>query len=204
MPDRVPSDRSPPDPLAPDPLAPDPVPLGRAAARLGNVPVPAPLRGGTIAIGNFDGVHRGHAAVLDAALADARERGAPALVLTFEPHPRELFSGAPVFRLTAPEEKALVLGLRGFEAVVERRFDHAFAALPAETFVERVLVRDLGAAHVVIGDDFRFGARRAGDADTLRAALPTTVVRAVRADGEPYSSSRIRAALAAGRAEEAA
>ena len=178
-------------------------PDGVAARRLGDGPVPEALRGGTVAIGNFDGVHRGHAAVLEAALREARARGAPAFVLTFEPHPRELFSGERVFRLTPAGEKALVLGLAGFDAVVERRFDRDLAALSAEAFVEEVLVRDLGAAHVVVGHDFRFGAKRAGGSETLRDALPTSVIEAVGETDEPFSSSAIRAALAGGEVERA-
>ena len=164
--------------------------------------LPSGLRDGTVAIGNFDGVHLGHRAVLDAAL----ERPGPHLVLTFEPHPRELFSGQPVFRLTPPEEKACVLGLSGFDAVIEQPFDRALAGLSAEAFIDDVLVRDLGARHVVVGDDFRFGARRAGDAGLLAShgAFDATVVPQQAAGGGAVSSSRIRACLADGRPDEAA
>ena len=167
--------------------------------------LPERLRGGTVAIGNFDGVHRGHRVVQDAALSDARGAGRPALALTFEPHPRELFGDEPVFRLTPADERAAVLGVLGFDAVVEEAFTREFAASSADAFVDRILVEGLGASHVVVGHDFRFGARRAGDAESLRAdgRFRTTIVEAQEAGGAPFSSSRIRMALGEGDLEKA-
>ena len=132
-------------------------------------PVPRALRGGVVAIGNFDGVHRGHQAVLGHALEEARERRVPALVLTFEPHPRELFTGEPVPRLTSPSEKAVILGSMGFDAVVEEPFTRELAALDPDAFARDILLERLGAVHVVVGHDFRYGAKRGGDARTLKA-----------------------------------
>ena len=174
---------------------------GSGIVRLGNgASAPGALRGGVVAIGNFDGVHLGHLAVLEPALARARAQGLPAVVLTFEPHPRELFGGGPVFRLTPPAEKAAVLGRLGFDAVVERPFDRNFAALTAPEFVDRVVVGDLGARHVVVGHDFRYGAKRGGDAGTLAAddRFTTAVIDAHLGGGDPVSSSRIREALGEG------
>lgn len=172
-----------------------------AARRLAGVDaLPHELRGGAVAVGNFDGVHRGHRAVLDAALAAAREVGMPALALTFEPHPRELFAGEPVFRLTPPEERAALLGALGFDAVVEQPFTREFAGLGADAFVQRILVDGLGASRVVVGHDFRYGAQRAGDATSLAsdARFDASVIDAHEDAGEPVSSSRIRAALGDG------
>ena len=124
------------------------------------------LLGGTVAIGNFDGVHRGHQTVLAAALEGPR----PAVALTFEPHPREFFGKAPIFRLTPAAEKARIAAALGLDGVAVAPFDAALAALPADAFVEEVLVKRLGVRHVVVGHDFAFGARRSGTAETLAAA----------------------------------
>ena len=163
--------------------------------------LPASLRSGVVAIGNFDGVHLGHQAVLRAALQEASRRTKPALVLTFEPHPRELFSGEAVPRLSPAGEKAAILGLMGFDAVVEEPFTPELAGLDPDAFARNVLEKRLGAAHVVVGHDFRYGAKRAGDANTLHAhkGFGTSVV-AAQGDrsGETVSSSRIREALSAG------
>ena len=103
-------------------------------------PLPADLRGGVVAIGNFDGVHRGHQAVLERALAEAARLGVPALVLTFEPHPRKVFRpDMPLFVLTPPPMKARLLSLLGFAALVEQPFTRDFASLSAEAFVTDVL-----------------------------------------------------------------
>lgn len=165
---------------------------------------PFALRGGVVAIGNFDGVHRGHRVVLDAALSEARSRGMPAVVLTFEPHPREVFSGERVFRLTPPAEKARVLGLLGFDGVVEQGFDRAFAGWSADEFIDRTLIEGLGATHVVVGEDFRFGAKRAGNADMLRERPGATVIELHHDGDDAVSSSRIREALIEGRPDDAA
>jgi riboflavin kinase/FMN adenylyltransferase len=166
----------------------------------------APRAGGPVAltIGNFDGVHRGHQAMLARVIAAARERGLAAAVLTFEPHPRELFTplSAPT-RLTSLREKLELLAAHGVDHVHVQRFSRAFAALPAEAFVARLLVAGLRARWVLVGDDFRFGAKRIGDVALLAAAadrhgfelerMPT-----VTAGGTRVSSSAVRDALARG------
>ncbi|WP_062111412.1 bifunctional riboflavin kinase/FAD synthetase [Aureimonas sp. AU40] len=172
----------------------------RAIQRIGAASaLPANLRGGVVAIGNFDGVHRGHQAVIDTARAVAEREGRPLLCLTFEPHPRSVFRPqAPVARLTPASMKARLLGALGVKAVVEQPFDLEYAAHPAEIFVEETLLRDLGAAHVVVGFDFRFGARRQGDLPFLteagaRLGFGVTAVEAFADEGAlVVSSSRIR------------
>jgi len=133
--------------------------------------IPVALKGGVVAIGNFDGVHRGHRAVLDEALGEARRYGVPALVLTFEPHPRAfLRPDRPVFRLTPPPLKRRLLSALGFDAIIEQPFDAAFAARTAGDFVDGVLLRDLGISHVVTGHDFHFGHDREGTPQFLKKA----------------------------------
>ncbi|MBZ9669212.1 bifunctional riboflavin kinase/FAD synthetase [Mesorhizobium sp. B3-2-1] len=174
-------------------------------------PLPADLRGGVVAIGNFDGVHRGHQAVLERALAEATQRGVPALVLTFEPHPRTVFRpDLPLFVLTPPPMKARLLSLLGFAALVEQPFTRGFASLSAEAFVTDVLERTLGVTHAVTGFDFHFGKDRQGGPAYLMAAgerhgFGVTLVDAFRDEGaEVISSSRIRALLCEGEVAEAA
>ncbi|MBZ9705266.1 bifunctional riboflavin kinase/FAD synthetase [Mesorhizobium sp. ESP7-2] len=174
-------------------------------------PLPADLRGGVVAIGNFDGVHRGHQAVLERALAEATQRGVPALVLTFEPHPRTVFKpDLPLFVLTPPPMKARLLSLLGFAALVEQPFTRGFASLSAEAFVTDVLERTLGVTHAVTGFDFHFGKDRQGGPAYLMAAgerhgFGVTLVDAFRDEGaEVISSSRIRALLCEGEVAEAA
>jgi len=174
-------------------------------------PLPAHLRGGVVAIGNFDGVHRGHQAVLERALAEARRRGVPALVLSFEPHPRKVFRpDIPLFVLTPPPMKARLLSDLGFAALVEQPFTRDFAALSAEAFVTDVLEKNLGISHAVTGFDFHFGKDRQGGPAFLMAAgerhgFGVTLVDAFRDEGaEVVSSSRIRALLGQGEVAEAA
>ncbi|WP_095202364.1 bifunctional riboflavin kinase/FAD synthetase [Mesorhizobium carmichaelinearum] len=174
-------------------------------------PLPADLRGGVVAIGNFDGVHRGHQAVLERALAEAVRRDVPALVLSFEPHPRKVFRpDMPLFVLTPPPMKARLLSLLGFAALVEQPFTRDFAALSAEAFVTDVLERTLGITHAVTGFDFHFGKDRQGGPAYLMAAgerhgFGVTLVDAFRDEGaEVVSSSRIRALLCDGEVAEAA
>ncbi|MER8921011.1 bifunctional riboflavin kinase/FAD synthetase [Mesorhizobium sp. M0802] len=174
-------------------------------------PLPPHLRGGVVAIGNFDGVHRGHQAVLDRALAEARRRGVPALVLTFEPHPRKVFRpDMPLFVLTPPPMKARLLSHLGFAALVEQPFTRAFAGLSAEAFVTDVLETNLGITHAVTGFDFHFGKDRQGGPAFLMAAgerhgFGVTLVDAFRDEGaEVVSSSRIRELLCEGEVTEAA
>jgi riboflavin kinase/FMN adenylyltransferase len=173
--------------------------------------VPAHLRGAVVAIGNFDGVHRGHQAVLERALEIAHSQGLPAVVLTFEPHPRAVFRpDIPLFRLTPAPMKARLLQALGFDAVVEQSFTREFSTLSAERFVAEVLVGGLGASHVVTGIDFHYGKGRGGSPQTLAAAgqgygFGTTLVDAFCDEGgEVVSSSRIRALLAEGNVAEAA
>ena len=167
--------------------------------------LPAPFRGGVVAIGNFDGVHRGHQAVLQCALAEAHKKGVPALVLTFEPHPRSVFRPeVPLFRLTTAPVRARLLGALGFGAVVEQPFDRAFSRLSAEDFVRRVLVEDLGIGHAVTGFDFHFGKDRQGNPAFLmesgaRHGFGVSLVEAFCDEGaEVISSSRIRRLLGEG------
>lgn len=183
-----------------------------AIARLsGGEAPPEGFRGGVVAIGNFDGVHRGHQAVLGTAREIARAEGRPLICLTFEPHPRTVFNPEkPVPRLTPAPIRAKLLGALGFDAVVEQGFDKDFAGIEPEAFVRTILVERLKAAHVVAGFDFHYGARRAGTPQTLVAAgerhgFGATLVPALQdAAGETISSSRIRALLEAGEAARAA
>ncbi len=161
-------------------------------------------RGSAATLGNFDGLHRGHQALLALAADCAREQDAVRTVVTFEPLPAEYFRGrrAPV-RLMSLREKLSTLMAFGVERVLLLRFNRELAEMPAETFVDRVLVDGLGARAVVIGDDYRFGHQRRGDAALLRRLGDTRgfVVRqldTVRAEGQRSSSSAIRSALAAG------
>lgn len=173
--------------------------------------LPASLRGGVVAIGNFDGVHRGHLAVLGRALDEARRAGAPALVLTFEPHPRAVFQpDVPMFILTPAPLRARLLAELGFDGVIEQPFDRDFAGQSAHEFVERILVSELGIAHAVTGFDFHFGRQRQGGPAFLMAEGGTkgfgvTLVDAFRDEGaEVISSSRIRELLTEGEVAEAA
>lgn len=171
---------------------------------------PAMCKGGAVALGNFDGVHKGHQALLAETAGHAKKLGAPLVALTFEPHPRRFFvPDTGPFRLTLPPAKRRLLAQHGVEAVLEQRFDTAFAALTADAFVDDVLLRGLGARHVVCGYDFTFGARRSGNVEMLRAegakkGFGVTVLDPVMREGEIYSSTRIREALRAGWASEAA
>ena len=183
-----------------------------AIARLsGGAALPEKYRGGVVAVGNFDGVHRGHQTVLGAARDLATAEGRPLICLTFEPHPRTVFApDKPVPRLTPAPIRAKLLGALGFGAVVEQGFDKDFANIEPEDFVQTVLVEQLAAAHVVAGFDFYYGRKRAGTPDTLKAAgerlgFGATLVPAHQdAAGETISSSRLRALLASGEVSRAA
>lgn len=169
--------------------------------------VPAGLRGATVALGNMDGVHLGHLAVLRA--AHAARPGAPLAALTFEPHPREHFRpDDPPFRLTLLPEKVRAMGAAGVALVLAIPFDADFAAMAPETFVEEVLHRGLGAQHLSCGADFAFGHRRGGDATVLAElaearGIGLTVVPPVADAQGPISSTRIRRALQDGYPERA-
>ncbi|MBP7523950.1 MAG: bifunctional riboflavin kinase/FAD synthetase [Propionivibrio sp.] len=163
-----------------------------------------------LTIGNFDGVHLGHRALL-AQLKDAAEReNLQPTVLTFEPHPREYFApdSAPA-RLSTLREKLEMIADAGAEATYVVRFNARFAALSAEEFIERILVGCLRVKHLIIGDDFRFGANRRGDFDMLRQSgadhgFQVDAMGCVTQRGERASSSAVRNALAGGRMEHAA
>jgi riboflavin kinase/FMN adenylyltransferase len=163
-----------------------------------------------LTIGNFDGVHRGHQAMLDWLRAAARARGLPACVMTFEPHPREFFAPdqAPV-RLTPMRDKLELLAAQGVERTYVLRFNFALAQVTALEFIERILARGLGVRWLQVGDDFRFGARRAGDLALLRAraaacGYEVEGMATVEYGGERVSSTAVREALAAGEVEHAA
>jgi riboflavin kinase/FMN adenylyltransferase len=165
--------------------------------------IPAALAGGVVAIGNFDGVHLGHKAVLAAAQEEAAKRGLPALALTFEPHPRSFFRpDLPIPRLTPPQEKRLLLSRQGLAGMVELNFDAAMASLPAEDFVTDILIKRLGVAAVAVGWDFHFGKNRGGTPEFLQDAgrrhgFDVRVVQPFGV-GEPVSSSKIRGLLKSG------
>jgi riboflavin kinase / FMN adenylyltransferase len=175
----------------------------------GGSAVPEPFRGGIVALGNFDGFHLGHQAVVGRAVARARAEGRPALVATFDPHPVRFFKpDVPPFRLTTLGQRQRLFEAAGADAMLVFRFDAALASLTAEQFVAERMIQLIGAAGVVTGEDFTFGRGRGGNVEVLRRLGPEhgLSVDAVApvADGEPISSSRIREALQAGQPEEAA
>ncbi|MGH6771808.1 MAG: bifunctional riboflavin kinase/FAD synthetase [Xanthobacteraceae bacterium] len=188
----------------------DSKPIPPFAVARSETPPGHPLRGAVVAIGNFDGVHRGHRAVIAAAMARARALGRPAAALTFEPHPRGfLRPQEPLFRLTDETAKLRLLAGAGLDGAIVLRFDAELAALTAEDFVNRILVEKLGVAGVAIGFDFHFGMNRAGSPDYLaaegaRRGFAVDVVPRFEDDGRRISSGPIRAALAEGRVAEAA
>src|SRR5688500_11957469 len=152
-----------------------------------------------LTIGNFDGVHRGHRALIDRMTARARDLSLTSCILTFEPHPREFFApqAAPA-RLTRLRDKLALLARTGVERVHVARFDARFAALPAQRFIDEILVRGLNARWLLVGRDFRFGARRAGDYATREAAagrhgFALESMPDVQFDGVRVSSSAVRA-----------
>ena len=168
-----------------------------------------------LTIGNFDGVHRGHQAMLALLQNEARHRGVPSCVLTFEPHPRDFFAAqaqradiAPA-RIATLRDKLLELQRCGVDQVVVLPFNAALAALSPQDFIARVLVQGLGARYVLVGDDFRFGARRAGDyamldAEGARLGFDVARMQSYEVHGLRVSSSAVREALAAGRMDDAA
>jgi len=166
--------------------------------------VPAALKGGVVAIGNFDGVHRGHQAVFERLRQEARTLGVPAIVLTFEPHPRDVFAPQPMmFRLTEADAKARLAQALGLDAIVVMPFTRDFSQIEAEDFVARFLVADLAVAGVIVGADFHFGRARRGTPDFLRAAgaqhgFGVTQLDLLDDGDEHVSSSRVRDALRQG------
>ena len=162
-----------------------------------------------LTIGNFDGVHRGHQAMLALLRSEAQHRNLPSCVMTFEPHPRDYFAllagkpeGAPT-RIATLRDKLSELARCGIDQVVVLRFDAAFAAQTPQAFIDNVLVRGLGTKYVLVGDDFRFGAKRAGDYAMLDAAgqqagFDVARMNSYEVRGLRVSSSAVREALASG------
>jgi riboflavin kinase / FMN adenylyltransferase len=173
--------------------------------------VPSAARGATLAIGNFDGVHRGHQALIATARAQAEKyASSQAGVIIFEPHPRLFFQPAtPLFQLTSLEQKLDLLSSAGLSLTVILPFDATLAALSAEAFIRDVLVNGLAVRHLIAGYDFHFGKGRAGSPATLRAAAEAkhfdlTIMEPVKAGTDVASSSAARMALAEGAVDKAA
>jgi riboflavin kinase/FMN adenylyltransferase len=172
--------------------------------------VPPALKGASLAIGNFDGVHRGHRAVLDAARTAALETGCRAGVMVFEPHPRKFFQpDKPLFLLTPLERKLELFAEYGVEMAAVLPFDAELSSLSAEEFARQVLAGAFGIRHAATGYDFFFGKGRDGNPSRLRAfgqtyGFDVTIVEAVGDSGEIFSSTRIRELLAEGNAAAAA
>lgn len=173
-------------------------------------PVPEPLRGAVIALGNFDGFHLGHQKVAGEAIEWARAEGRPAVIATFDPHPVRFFRPeVPPFRLTTLEQRQELYLAAGATAMLVFHFDGALAGTPAEDFITRILIERLGAHGVVTGEDFKYGQGAKGDVPLLRSlggahGLETRTVGAVMDGGQPISSSRVREALKEGDPQEAA
>ncbi|MEM6638003.1 MAG: bifunctional riboflavin kinase/FAD synthetase [Pseudomonadota bacterium] len=167
-------------------------------------------RAASVAIGNFDGVHLGHQAVLELARDWATNHSKPLGILTFEPHPREFFlPDARPFRLMAASTRAHRLEKLGVEVLFELHFSRALSDMTAAEFAEKVLARGLDLSHLVVGRDFRFGKDRAGDADTLqelgaKLGFEVTIADLIQSDRREVSSTNIRAALDEGRPRDAA
>ena len=176
----------------------------------GDRPVPAGLRGAVVALGNFDGFHVGHQAVVGRGLTLARETGRPALVATFDPHPARLFRpDAPPFLLTTIDQRCALFETFGMDGTIVLPFDRAMAAVSPEGFVAEWLHERIGASAVVTGTDFTFGRDRAGDTAALAAigtrhGIDAEVVAPIEQDGGIASSTRIRAHLKAGEMAAAA
>ncbi|MBO9725902.1 MAG: bifunctional riboflavin kinase/FAD synthetase [Novosphingobium sp.] len=172
--------------------------------------LPESMRGAVLALGNFDGFHQGHQAVVGEAIRWARELGRPAVVATFDPHPVRLFKpDAPAFRLTTLDQRQDLFEAAGADAMLVLHFDRAMASMEAADWIEQVLGRQLGCAGVVTGEDFTFGKGRSGNPQVLREVgarfgLIGRTVGAVHDDKGVVSSSRIRDALKLGECEMAA
>ncbi|WP_336970495.1 bifunctional riboflavin kinase/FAD synthetase [Sphingobium aromaticiconvertens] len=169
-----------------------------------NAPTPAHLRGAIVALGNFDGFHRGHQAVVRRAIECARAEGRPAIIATFDPHPVRLFRpDTPPFRLTTLDQREALFARAGADAMLVFHFTAQMAAMSAEQFAA-FLVDHIGAAHVVTGQDFTFGKGKSGSVATLTelgralGMVAEAVPAVADAGGEIISSSRIREALVAG------
>ncbi len=172
-------------------------------------PIPDHLRGAILALGNFDGFHRGHQAVVHDALAWAQAEGRPCIVATFDPHPVRVFKpDAPPFRLTTLDQRQELFAAVGADAMLVFHFTREMAATPAPDWVRDMIKRHVGAAGVVTGEDFTFGQNRLGTPELLRhigatCGLQARAVAAVHDARGPVSSSRIRTALQAGDCETA-
>jgi riboflavin kinase / FMN adenylyltransferase len=166
--------------------------------------LPVSLSHPILAIGNFDGMHRGHRVVFDRALALGRDRGLPVAALTFEPHPRSFFKpDQPVFRLTPSAMKARLAERFGLQGLIDLAFDSDLAATAASAFVSEILQKRLGLSGLVVGYDFSFGKARSGSAAFLAecgaaAGFPVVIVEQQLLAGRPVSSSHIRTALQEG------
>jgi len=171
--------------------------------------MPAHLRGGIITLGNFDGFHQGHQAVVGHALEWAKAEGRPAIIATFDPHPVRFFRPeTPPFRLTTLDQRQELFAAAGADAMLVFHFDAAMAAMPAADWIEQMLAVHLGAAGVVTGEDFTFGKSRSGDPALMalhgrQFGIAARTVGAVHDDEGPISSSRIRHALQVGDCAEA-
>ena len=167
-------------------------------------PIPEALRGACLALGNFDGFHLGHQAVVGRAVQRGAHERRPVIVATFDPHPvRHFHPDTPPFRLTSLDQRQRLFAAAGADAMLVFDFNAALAATTAEDFVAELLAKRIGAAGVVTGEDFTFGRARGGNAEVLRDlglshGIAAETVGAVALDGEPVSSSRIREALKAG------
>jgi len=187
-------------------ISPPPHPF---AVSHGEAPLPPGLAGAVVTIGNFDGVHRGHRAVIAAARERASALSRPAAALTFEPHPRSfLRPHEPLFRLTDEAAKLRLFAATGLSGAIVLRFDAELAEPSPESFVNDILLHRLGISGAVVGFDFRYGRNRTGTPDLLAAAgrlrsFTVDVVPAVEIDGLRISSGVIREALVAGHIEEA-
>ncbi|EJU11887.1 bifunctional riboflavin kinase/FAD synthetase [Novosphingobium resinovorum] len=173
-------------------------------------PVPESLRGAVLALGNFDGFHQGHQAVVGEAIGWAKAQGRPAIVATFDPHPvRHFKPDAEPFRLTTLEQRQELFAAAGADAMLVLHFDSAMAAMPAVQWIEEMLVRHMGAVGVVTGEDFTFGRAKGGNPQLLREVgaahgLEGRTVGPVSDAGGTVSSSRIREALKSGDCQLAA
>ncbi|BAR99586.1 bifunctional riboflavin kinase/FAD synthetase [Blastochloris viridis] len=171
--------------------------------------MPADLIGAVVAIGNFDGVHRGHRAVIAAAAERARALGRPVVALTFEPHPRAVFAPhVPLFRLTPEPVKLAALQRAGCDAAIVLTFDTALAAITATRFVDEILVARFRIAGAAVGFDFHFGSARGGSPAFLanagaRRGFAVDIVGPLHHAGRAVSSSAIRELLGSGRLEDA-
>jgi riboflavin kinase/FMN adenylyltransferase len=175
----------------------------------GGSAVPQALRGGIVALGNFDGFHAGHQAVVARAVERARAEARPALVATFDPHPVRFFRPrTPPFRLTSLDQRERLFAAAGADAMIVFRFGAELAATSADRFIARNLLELIGAAGVVTGEDFTFGRGRSGDVEVLKEAgarlgFSVDAVGPVSDEDGPISSSRIRDSLVAGDCAEA-